>query len=126
MQFKQIFVLALLMFVSIDMVAETVSDQDRLQRMYQMRSRIQSDEANANRRVSAPRLSPQAIDSPTVSQMQQQVYNNLSRIENRFRCLDIDVKNEGGGITNIVCGANNGGISSDRTEAAGNIIKIGD
>lgn len=107
-------------------LAGDVSNQEQLKRLYEMRTRIQSDEARANQRLGTPALAPQAIDHPTVTQMEQQLFSNLSRIENRFRCLDIDVRNEGGGITNIVCGANVGGISSDRTEAAGNIIRLGD
>ena len=114
-----------LILVSLGAIADEPSDQDRLKKLYEMRMRIERDEAGANRRIGSPALSPQAIDNPTVTQMQQQVYNNLARIENRFRCLDVKVKTEGGGITNIVCGANNGGISSERTTAAGDIIKVG-
>ncbi len=123
---KNLITALMLLLLSSSALADAPSDQDRLRKLYEMRMRIERDEANANRRIGATSLSPQAIDSPTVTQMQQHVQNSLTRIENRFRCLDIDVKTEGGGITNIVCGANNGGISSERTTAAGDIIRVGD
>ena len=123
---KNLITALMLILLSSSALAEAPSDQDRLKKLSEMRMRIERDEANANRRIGSHPLSPQAIDSPTVTQMQLQVQNSLARIENRFRCLDVKVKTEGGGITNIVCGANNGGISSVRTTAAGDIIKVGD
>jgi hypothetical protein len=113
-----------LALASMSALAEPVSDKDMLQRYGQVRSRIQADEARANRQVGGPQLAPQAIDRPTVSQLHQQTANNLTRIENRFRCLDVEVKNTGNGITNIVCGDNTGYVAGKQTQGE-TIVEIG-
>ena len=45
----------------------------------------------------------------------------LSQISNNYRCLDVDVENDGGN-TVVVCGNNNGSINGENTTAAGNVI----
>lgn len=121
---------------SVDSQAET-GDQSRaqdpdkvlLQRMYEMRMRIERDRAQRDNeaRAGAPRLvtqtSGQHVDSPTVSALRVQTNNQLARFEQQFRCLDVDVDNNGGN-TVVICGNNSGDVTGTNVSAGGDMVTV--
>ena len=60
----------------------------------------------------------------TVTQMRNDMQFNLAQFENNFRCLDVDVENNGGN-TVVICGDSTGNITGENTAVGGDIIKIG-
>jgi len=106
-------------------------DQALLKRMYEMRLRLDRErqqaenEARANVRL-VTQNAPAGVDSPTVTQLRQQTHQQLARFENSFRCLDVDVENNGGN-TVVICGSNAGTVEgSNSTVVAGDdVITVG-
>lgn len=100
-----------------------------LQRMYEVRMRIERDRAQKENaaRTGAPRLitqtSGQRVDSPTVSALRVQTNNQLARFEQQFRCLDVDVDNNGGN-TVVICGDNSGDVSGTNVSAGGDMVTV--
>ena len=80
------------------------------------------NEARANVRLVTQSGARQA-DSPTVTGMRQQTNIQLSRFEQNFRCLDVDVENNGGN-TVIICGGNSGDIEGTNITAGQDIVTI--
>jgi len=120
---------------SVDGQAETGTkadqhpDQVLLQRMYEMRMRIDRDRAQKENeaRAGAPRLVTQTsghrVDSPTVSALRVQTNNQLARFEQQFRCLDVDVDNNGGN-TVVICGDNSGDVTGTNVSAGGDMVTV--
>ena len=121
---------------SIDGQADTgaqgkAQDPDKvlLQRMYEMRMRIERDRAQRDNaaRAGAPRLVTQTagrrVDSPTVSALRVQTNNQLARFEQKFRCLDVDVENNGGN-TVVICGNNSGDVTGTNVSAGGDMVTV--
>lgn len=110
-------------------MADREADQAMLKRIYQMRMRHDQErqqaenEARANVRLMTQSGTPGA-DSPTVTQMRQQTNVSLARFEQSFRCLDVDVENNGGN-TVVVCGSNSGDIEGTNTSAGRDLINVG-
>jgi hypothetical protein len=109
-------------------VADREDDQAMLKRLYQLRMRHDQERAQADNEARANvRLVTQSgvpgADSPTVSQMRQQTNVQLSQFEQRFRCLDVDVENNGGN-TVVICGANAGDIEGSNTSAGRDLITV--
>jgi hypothetical protein len=121
---------------SVDGHAETGNQAQRpnpdkalLQRMYEMRVRIDRDRAQKDNeaRAGAPRLVTQTsghrVDSPTVSALRVQTNNQLARFEQQFRCLDVDVENNGGN-TVVICGNNSGDVNGTNVSAGGDMVTV--
>ena len=87
--------------------ADREADQILLKRIYQMRMRNDAErqrkenEARANVRL-VTQSGSRAVqaDSPTVTQLRRDTNVSLARFENSFRCLDVEVENNGGNTTN--------------------------
>ena len=109
-------------------LADREADQQLLQRLYQMRMRHDQEraqaenEARANVRLAA-QAGPPGADSPTVTQMRQHTHVQLAQFEQRFRCLDVEVENNGGN-TVVICGANSGDIEGSNTSAGRDLISL--
>ncbi|MEQ8689270.1 MAG: hypothetical protein RIC89_00335 [Pseudomonadales bacterium] len=100
--------------------------QDMLQRMYNMRIRLEQERAAAENQARANvRLATQDnyrhIDAPTVSGLRQQTNVQLSKFEQMFRCLDVDVEDNSGN-TVVICGDNHGDISGRNVSAERDIV----
>ncbi len=114
-----------------DTAARKAQDPDKalLQRMYEMRMRIERDRAQRDNaaRAGAPRLITQSpgrhVDSPTVSALRVQTNNQLARFEQQFRCLDVDVENNGGN-TVVICGNNSGDVTGTNVSAGGDMVTV--
>lgn len=108
--------------------SESDVDQRLLQRIYELRMRFEQErmqrenEARANVRLVTQTGSAQA-DSPTVSGLRAQTNVQLSRFEQQFRCLDVDVAPEGGN-TVVICGDNTGDISGSNVSATRDIVTV--
>lgn len=106
--------------------ADQANDQKMLKRLYEMRMRLDRDrmqadnEARANVRLVTQRGS-KAADSPTVTQMRRDMQFHLAQFANNFRCLDVDVENNGGN-TVVICGDNNGSVHGENTIAGDDIV----
>ncbi len=100
--------------------------QEMLQRMYNMRIRFeqeraaQDNQARANVRL-ATQQGYRHIDAPTVSGLRAQTNVQLSRFEQQFRCLDVDVEDNSGN-TVVICGDNHGDISGRNVSAERDIV----
>lgn len=100
--------------------------QDQLQRMYNIRIRYeqeraaQENQARANVRL-ATQNNSRHIDAPTVSGLRAQTNVQLSRFEQQFRCLDVDVEDNSGN-TVVICGDNHGDISGRNVTAERDIV----
>ena len=101
-------------------------EQVLLQKMYQMRIQLENErarrdnEARANVRLQNPG-SPGRADSPTVSGLRAQTNQQLARMEQQFRCLDVDFEANGGN-TVVICGDNSGDISGSTVAAGRDIV----
>jgi hypothetical protein len=114
-------------------VAETrpsAQDPDRalLQRVYEMRMRLERERAERDNEARAnTRLVTQSagarVDSPTVSGLRSQTNNQLARYEQQFRCLDVDVDNNGGN-TVVICGDNSGDVTGTNVSAGGDMVTV--
>ncbi|MCR9276710.1 MAG: hypothetical protein NXH85_01955 [Pseudomonadaceae bacterium] len=123
------FAITTLMTVS-SVVATAQNTSERsamLDRVYQMRMAIERDRARAEGEArSNVRLIGQAGDkanasSPTVTAMRAETYQHLSRFEQNFRCLDVDVTTTSGN-TVVICGDNSGDIDGSNVNAQRDII----
>ncbi|WP_421863381.1 hypothetical protein [Motiliproteus sp.] len=132
----KIHVFSLLVLLSGAAMAETMppgADQpppvdpviERLQSLQSMRLRLEQDWANylqsARSNTGAQPIQPGS--APEVRQMRQEVNQNLARMEERFRCLDVDLKGNNGNVV-LVCGDNNGGISTNNQQALGADLNV--
>lgn len=113
-----------------DTGAQTANpDKALLQRMYEMRIRMERDKAQKDNeaRAGTPRLASQSsghrVDSPTVSALRVQTSNQLARFEQQFRCLDVDVDNNGGN-TVVICGDNSGDVTGTNVSAGGDMVTV--
>ncbi|NKB98989.1 MAG: hypothetical protein GKR90_10935 [Pseudomonadales bacterium] len=125
---------ASLLFISLDATAETKQlspaevKQLKLQRIYNLRMQIEQERArNENEARNNVRLvtqqNPRSIDSPSVSAYRQDTRQQLTRFEQQFRCLDVDVDSNGGN-TVVICGDNSGDISGSNTSAGRDLVTI--
>jgi hypothetical protein len=125
---------ASLLFTSVDAAAETKQlspaevKQLKLQRIYNLRMQIEQDrarkdnEARNNVRL-VTQQNPRSVDSPSVSGYRQDTRQQLTRFEQQFRCLDVDVDSNGGN-TVVICGDNSGDISGSNTSAGRDLVTI--
>jgi hypothetical protein len=103
-------------------------EQQLLQRIYEMRMRVERDRANnenaarANVRL-VTQTPDRAVDAPTVTAMRAQTHAELARYEQRFRCLDVNVEPNGGN-TVVICGDNSGDISGTNVSADRDIVTV--
>ena len=111
-------------------LADQEADQKMLKRLYEVRMRLDRDrlqadnEARANVRLLAQgRSIATRADNPTVTQMRNDMRFQLAQFANSFRCLDVDVENNGGN-TVVICGDNNGSVSAKNTIAGDDIITL--
>ena len=110
--------------------ADREADQILLKRIYQMRMRNDAErqrkenEARANVRL-VTQSGSRAVqaDSPTVTQLRRDTNVSLARFENTFRCLDVEVENNGGNTT-VICGSNSGDIDGTNVQAGRDIVTI--
>ena len=112
------------------LVAEENKDVEEkqilLRKMYEMRMRHDGERAqkeNAARANVNLKTGATGADSPTVSSMRQQTNVQLSKFEQRFRCLDVDVDSNGGN-TVVICGDNTGNISGSNETVNGDKVTI--
>ncbi len=97
--------------------------QALLKRLYQTRMQLDRERQMRDNeaRSNSLRREPVATrDAPTVNEMRSVTYQQLSRMEQNFRCLDVDV-NAQGGNTVIICGGNSGDITGTNTTAGRDI-----
>lgn len=104
----------------------TTADPGLLKRMYALRMRMNQERLNAENEARANvslavQMDPLARDNPTVSQLRQQTSLQLARFEQNFRCLDVDVQNNGGN-TVVICGGNSGDIDGSNVSAGGDLM----
>ena len=111
-------------------LADQEADQKMLKRLYEMRMRLDRDRIRADNEARANvRLITQTgsratrADSPTVTQMRNDMQFHLSQFANNFRCLDVDVENNGGN-TVVICGDNNGSVKGENTIAGDDIVTL--
>jgi hypothetical protein len=110
--------------------ADQQADQALLKRIYQMRMRNDAqrqrteNEARANVRL-VTQSGSQAVraDNPTVSQLRRDTNVSLARFEQSFRCLGVDVENNGGNTT-VICGSNSGDIEGTNTQAGRDLVTV--
>jgi len=110
--------------------ADQEADQALLKRVYQMRMRNDAErqrrdnEARANVRL-VTQSGQRAVqaDNPTVTQLRRDTNVSLARFENTFRCLDVEVENNGGNTT-VICGSNSGDISESNVQAGRDIVTV--
>jgi hypothetical protein len=110
--------------------ADREADQALLKRIYQMRMRNDAErqrkenEARANVRL-VTQSGSRAVqaDSPTVTQLRRDTSVSLARFEQSFRCLDVDVENNGGNTT-VICGSNSGDMDETNVQAGRDIVTI--
>ena len=100
--------------------------QELLQRMYNLRIRLEQERAaEENYARQHVRLATQSnyrhIDAPTVSGMRADTNIALSRFEQQFRCLDVEVEDNSGN-TVVICGDNHGDISGRNVSAERDIV----
>ena len=104
------------------------AEQKLLSRVYEMRMRLERERAQAENEARANvRLVTQSgsarADSPTVTGMRAQTNIQLTRFEQQFRCLDVDVDSEGGN-TVVICGDNSGDIKGTNVSAGRDIVTL--
>ncbi len=98
-----------------------------LDRVYQMRMAIERDraraegEARSNVRLVTDAGGQSSQASPSVTAMRAETYQHLSRFEQNFRCLDVDVDNTSGN-TVVICGDNSGDIDGSNVNAGRDIV----
>ncbi len=106
-------------------------EQQRLQRVYQIRMRYDQERAQADAQARANvRLVTQGgrglnrgVDSPTVTGLRQRTNQQLARFENQFRCLDVDLEGTTGN-TVVICGDNSGDIDGTNISADRDIVTV--
>ena len=109
--------------------AQLTEEQVLLQKMYNLRIRIEQDrarrdnEAQANVRLATQGAQSHSVDSPTVSAYRAQTNVQLSRFEQMFRCLDVDLEATTGN-TVVICGDNAGDINGSNVSAQRDIVTV--
>ena len=103
-------------------------DQALLKRMYEMRLRYDRERQQAENEARAnvqlvTQNARSGVDSPTVTQLRQQTNQQLARFESSFRCLDVDVENNGGN-TVVICGSNGGDIEGTNVQAGRDLVTV--
>ncbi|MCW9053683.1 MAG: hypothetical protein OQJ91_15430 [Motiliproteus sp.] len=98
---------------------------ERLQAMQQMRLRLEQDMADYlnSARANGVGRPVQPADSPTLREMRQDVAANMERLEDRFRCLDVDIQGNNGNVV-LVCGDNHGPVSTNNQQAFGADLNV--
>ncbi len=98
---------------------------ERLQSLQQMRMRLEQDMADylGNARANIGAQPVQAASSPDLRQMRQDVAANMERLEDRFRCLDVDIQGNNGNVV-LVCGDNYGPVSTNNQQAFGADLNV--
>ena len=101
--------------------AENGRDQALLKRLHAARVQLEQERAlqDNEARNYAPLIRQQSGPSeatPSVRQMRRDMAVTLARYEQNFRCLDVDVDNQGGN-TVVICGSNSGDISGENISA---------
>ena len=105
---------------------EVSKEQILLRKMYEMRMRHDGERAqkeNAARANVNLKTGATGADSPTVTSMRAQTNVQLSKFEQRFRCLDVDVDSNGGN-TVVICGDNTGNIVGTNETVNGDKVTI--
>ena len=107
---------------------EKAARQQQLQRMYNLRMRFEQERAQAENMARANvRLASQSgyrhMDAPTVSAYRQQTNQQLTRFEQMFRCLDVDLEGASGN-TVVICGDNAGDITGSNVNAGDDVVTI--
>lgn len=107
---------------------ELSEKQILLRKMYEMRIRNDNDRARsenvARSNVSLVTQSRASqTDSPTVTGMRNQTSVQLTRLEQQFRCMNMDVDTAGGN-TVVICGDNSGDISGSNETVVGDKVTI--
>jgi len=97
----------------------------RLQALQEMRGRLEQDMANyLNDARAKSGVQPMQVGAaPEVRQMRQDVQANLQRLEDRFRCLDVDIKGNNGNVV-LVCGNNHGAVRNNTQQAFGADLNV--
>lgn len=113
---------------AVEVNAQSASERGAmLERVYQMRMAIERDrarsenEARNNVRLANNASGQSAQSSPTVTAMRSETYQHLSRFEQNFRCLDVDVDTTSGN-TVVICGDNSGDIDGSNVNAGRDIV----
>jgi hypothetical protein len=115
----------LLVTASVAAAADQTRDE-MLQRVYAIRAKFDQDQNRADQEAMAHApLAGAAVDSPTVSDMRHDMQTSLTQIQQNYRCMKIDVDNTSGNTT-IICGNSNGDVSSEHTNAARDVITVGE
>lgn len=97
-----------------------------LRKMYEMRQRNDNDRA---RKENEARANVHLVtgttqtDSPTVTSMRNQTSVQLTRMEQQFRCMNMDVDSNGGN-TVVICGDNTGNINGYNETVVGDKITV--
>ena len=108
--------------------AQKQQKKEMLQRVYNMRMRFEQERAQAEAQArNNVRLQTaqnyRHMDSPTVSGLRAQTNQQLTRFEQMFKCLDVDVDAQGGN-TVVICGDNSGDITGTNTTAGRDLVNI--
>lgn len=101
--------------------ADNGRDQQLLKRLHAARVQLEQErqrqENEARNNAPLIRSQPGAGETaPSVRQMRRDMAVTLARYEQNFRCLDVDVDNQGGN-TVVICGSNSGDISGENVSA---------
>ena len=103
------------------------SGMAQLQALQSMRMRLEQDWSdylgNARANTGTGAMPVQPVGGNDVGQMRAQVSHNLERMEERFRCLDVDMTGNNGNVV-LVCGDNNGGIATNNQQALGADLNV--
>ena len=110
--------------------ADQEADEALLKRIYQMRMRYDAErqrkenEARANVQL-VTQSGSRAVqaDNPTVTQLRRDTNVSLARFEQSFRCLDVEVENNGGNTT-VICGSNSGDIEGTNVQAGRDLVTV--
>jgi len=97
----------------------------RLQSVQQMRMRLEQDMSDylAAARAKSVMQPQQVQQQPDLRTMRQDVQANLQRLEERFRCLDVDISGNNGNVV-LVCGDNHGPVSTNNQQAFGADLNV--
>jgi len=98
---------------------------ERLQALQHIRGRLEQDMGAymAEARNKSGVRPMQAQQPEDLRLMRQDVQANLQRMEERFRCLDVDISGNNGNVV-LVCGNNHGAVSSNTQQAFGADLNV--
>ncbi|MEH6626435.1 MAG: hypothetical protein V7739_08320 [Motiliproteus sp.] len=130
---KRLITVMLLAVFSVTAMAEATAPAEaavdpvmgQLQNLQQMRLRLEQDMADylGNARANIGLRPVQAAAAPDLREMRQDVAVNMERLEDRFRCLDVDIKGNNGNVV-LVCGDNYGPVSTNNQQAFGADLNV--